>query len=277
MPNSKPKSMLFASPSVHKMSDLRYTMPLEGRSIPVTSLSLFRFDGVLPRVAVVALMGLSRLQMGRERRVQFWQLCGSGTDQGFTPKPNWGVWGILAVWADEATARQGIIDSPVWARWRKAAAEDWTVFLRPMSSRGAWSGVNPFLPGAPDDTDVPDAAPLGLAALTRATLRPARALRFWNRVPDISAAIGADPNVTFKIGIGEMPILHQATFSIWPDAAAMARFARGNGPHGAAIRAVREGNWFAEELYARFAVMGTAGTWGGGDPLARPKTEKDIA
>lgn len=245
---------------------------MEGEPIPVASLSLFRFDGVLSRASVVAGMGLSRFQMRQERRTLFWKLCGSGTGEGFTPRPNWGVWGILAVWADEASARAGIHDSPVWTRWRKAATEDWTVFLHPVSARGSWSGVNPFLPDGP--------APLhhqGLASLTRATLRPSRALRFWNRVPDISASIGADPNVAFKIGIGEMPLLHQATFSIWPDAEAMARFARGNGPHGQAIRAVREGDWFAEELYARFAVLGTEGLWGGADPLARMTSRKDAA
>ena len=68
--------------------------------------------------------------------------------------------------------------------------------------------------------------------------------------------------------IGEVPMLHQVTFSIWPDAASMANFARGDGPHGRAIRAVREGGWFNEELYARFRLIGTAGTWGGRDPVA---------
>jgi len=220
---------------------------------------------------VIALMPLSRLQMARECRLRFWKLCGTGTDQGFTPNPNWGVWAILAVWPDEETARQGTWDSPVWARWRRSAAEDWTVFLRPTAARGSWSGVNPFV------VDTAPGTQPGIAALTRATLRPSRALRFWNRVPDISAAIGADPDVTFKIGIGEVPVLHQATFSIWPDADAMARFARGSGPHGQAIRAVREGNWFSEELYARFSILGSAGKWGGGDPLARLKTRKDAA
>jgi spheroidene monooxygenase len=46
----------------------------------------------------------------------------------------------------------------------------------------------------------------------------------------------------------------------------MARFSRGC-PHAEAVRAVREGDWFAEELYARFHVTGTAGTWGGACPL----------
>ena len=82
--------------------------------------------------------------------------------------------------------------------------------------------------------------------------------------------IGSDPNVAFKIGIGEVPLLHQVTFSIWPNEKAMAGFAR-TGPHADAIRAVRAENWFSEELYARFTVQSDVGTWNGTPPLAHLK------
>ncbi|MES2844100.1 MAG: spheroidene monooxygenase [Pseudomonadota bacterium] len=205
-------------------------------------------------------MALARLTLRREPDALFWKLCGSGTGEGFTPKPNWGVWAILAVWPDEATARARITANPVWQRWRSHARESWTVYLDALSARGVWAGVNPFGEGL-----VGGNGPL--AVLTRATVKPSRAMRFWNRVPDISAAIGADPNVTFKIGIGEVPLLHQVTFSIWPDTDSMAAFARGDCPHGRAIRAVRDGNWFREELYARFRVIGSEGRWNGANPL----------
>jgi len=218
-------------------------------------------------------MGAARLRLREERRASFWKLCGSGTGEGFTPRPNWAVWAIMAAWPDEAQARAAVQTSPVFARWRSKAAESWTLFLDPVSARGTWGGAAPFVPAA--NSPAPPGGPI--IALTRATVRPARALRFWNRVPDISATIGADPNVIFKIGIGEVPLLHQVTFSVWPDAASMARFARGNGPHGQAIAAVRTGDWFAEELYARFSLLGTVGSWEGGDPLSRPRPEKDAA
>ena len=90
-------------------------------------------------------------------------------------------------------------------------------------------------------------------------------------------SIGSNPDVLFKIGIGEVPLLHQVTFSIWPDAASMAAFARAGGPHANAIKAVREGDWFAEELYARFRILGSQGLWGGVDPLAHRLTEREAA
>ena len=226
----------------------------------IVTLSLFRFDRTRDRLWAFAMMGAARWPLSRIPDIGFWKLCGSGTGEGFTPIPNWGVYAILATWPDEATARKHIETASIFKRYRARAAESWTVFLQPTSARGEWSGVAPF--------DVAPGEPRGpLAALTRATIKPSIAAQFWKRVPDISTVIGSDPNVAFKIGIGEVPLLHQVTFSIWPDAARMAGFAR-TGHHAEAIRAVRENHWFREELYARFAVKSDHGTWNGVSPLA---------
>lgn len=230
-------------------------------AIQTVTLSLFRFDGLADRLWAFAMMGLARWHLSRVPELQFWKLCGSGTGEGFTPRPNTGVYAILCVWPDRASAERGLADTPILQRYQTRSSETWTVFLSPVSARGAWSGVAPFeavaaLPNGP------------LAALTRASLRPGILLRFWGRVPDISKVIGADPNVAFKIGIGEVPLLHQVTFSIWPDTETMAAFARDKaGPHAKAIRAVREGGWFREELYARFRILGDTGSWNGESPL----------
>ena len=227
----------------------------------IVTLSFFRFAGPLARAWALVMMGGARLPLSRTPDIGFWKLCGSGSGEGFTPVPNTAVYAILATWPDIATAKART-STGVFARYMGRAAENWTVFLQTQSSRGQWSGKEPF---APDAT----ATPGPLAALTRATIKPRILARFWGRVPNISAKIGADSNVMFKIGIGEVPMLHQVTFSIWPSEAAMAAFAR-TGPHAEAIRAVRDEGWFAEELYARFAVHSDAGRWNGTSPLARP-------
>ena len=226
------------------------------------SLSFFRFGGAISRLWALTQMGTARFAMQQTPDIGFWKLCGSGTGEGFTPIPNTAVYAILATWPDAATARARVAEGTVWRRWRRNARESWTVFLTPTTSRGHWSGVAPFTP----DTLQPQGP--ALAALTRATIKPMVAARFWRRVPDISARIGADTKVVFKIGIGEVPLLHQVTFSIWPSEAAMAAFAR-TGPHAEAIRAVRDEGWFREELYARFAVHSDMGSWNGTSPLTR--------
>ncbi len=257
----------FTSQTLQKYVRLGLHFQPGGGAIPIATLSLFRFSGLMNRAFVISQMALARFDLARAasggQQPLFWKLCGSGTGEGFTPKPNWGVWTILAVWPDEFAAREGVAAMPVWQRWRARAAEDWHLILQPVAARGSWSGVNPFLPD-------PGTRPQGgkVAVLTRATLRPRHALQFWKRVPKISDAIGRNPDVDFKIGIGEMPFLHQVTFSVWPDAPAMSRFAHADGPHACAVRDVRAGDWFAEELYARFRLLGTIGSWGGRDPIA---------
>lgn len=220
------------------------------------TLSLYRFGTVQDRLWAFAQMGPARFAISRVPGIEFFKLCGSGTGEGFTPIPNTSVYGILATWSDIDAARTALADAPVFRRYARHAVENCTWFLNARSARGKWAGDAPF--------DAAGELPKGpIAALTRATIKPKIMLKFWGRVPAISDVIGADPNVIFKIGVGELPWLHQVTFSVWPDTSSMDQFARTSGPHGLAIRAVREGNWFSEELYARFAIDAVAGSWEG--------------
>jgi spheroidene monooxygenase len=225
----------------------------------VVSLTFYRFDSVMARTWAFVMMGMARPQLARIPGIGFWKLCGSGAGEGFDLKPNINVFAILATWTDLETAKTAHATHSLFARYRKRAAESWTVYLNTDSVRGAWSGQEPFTA-----SQAPQTGPL--AVLTRASVKPRTMARFWGRVPNISNVIGQDPNVLFKIGIGDVPWLQQVTFSIWPDAARMANFAR-TGPHAEAIRAVRDEGWFREELYARFTLLHDEGTWGGTSPL----------
>lgn len=257
--SSLPDNSQRALPTAPKGCQTRLTDRTGGPAIQTVSLSVFRFDRRRDRLWALGQMALARRDFAAMDGCSFWKLCGSGTGEGFTPRPNTAVWAILAVWNDPCTARDRVAQAPVFDRWRDRAGTDLTLFLSPVSATGAWSGREPFHPGP--------SGPGPLAALTRARIRGRHLRRFWGRVPDISERIGADPNVLFKIGIGEVPWRNQITFSVWPDAEAMARFAR-TGPHAEAIRAVRENGWFSEELYARFRVTGESGAWDGIPRLA---------
>ncbi|PRY93256.1 spheroidene monooxygenase [Hasllibacter halocynthiae] len=225
------------------------------------TLSLHRFGlGRLPWV--LAQMGAARWPLLHVPGLAFFKLCGSGSGHGFAPRPNPRVWAILCAWDDAADADRALARPP-FTRWRAAARESALLRMTPTSVRGLWSGRPPFAAGP-----APGGAPL--AVLTRATIR-ARGLRgFWARQRAIAPGI-PDAGILLKAGLGEMPWLHQITFSVWPDGAAMRRFAR-SGRHAEAIGAVRRNGWFAEELYARLALTAASGTWEGRDlaDLAAP-------
>lgn len=234
------------------------------------TLSLYRFSSVSARLWAFAQMATARFALKAIPEIGFFKLCGSGTGEGFTPVPNTEVYAILAVWPDHDTARRVFDTARVFQRYDAKASEAMTLFLTTQTSRGEWAGQTPFTAQG-----ITFNGPI--AALTRATIRPKILLRFWGRVPAISTVIGQDPNVMFKIGIGELPWLHQVTFSIWPDTESMAQFARADGPHAQAIRAVRDEGWFSEELYARFRLDGAEGQWAGQTALLQDIETKDIA
>ena len=74
-----------------------------------------------------------------------------------------------------------------------------------------------------------------MAALTRASIRPLQALRFWRRSPPAEGALERAEGCLLAVGLGEAPLLRQATFSVWENQAAMDAYAR-SGAHQEAIR-----------------------------------------
>jgi hypothetical protein len=113
---------------------------------------------------------------------------------------------------------------------------------------------------------VPGAAPHragAVAAITRARLVPSRALRFWRATPPVVAGLHAAPGLLLSFGIGEAPVGLQGTFSVWESPAALRGFAYGGAAHVEAIRRTRQERWYAEELFARFAVNAVDGTYCG--------------
>ena len=203
-------------------------------------------------------MLFAKFHLNRIEGLEFYKLFGSGSGEGFTPIQNTRVYAILAVWDNAKRAQTGG-ESIIFKRYKKKSSENWSLNLRTTSVRGQWSAQSPFTSGG--NKNLKSKSPV--VVLTRATIKPKILLKFFSHVPNISQVIGDDPNVIFKIGLAEVPFLHQVTFSIWPDTASMIKFAHKEGPHKKAIDDVRKYDWFSEELYARFCITGSSGLWEG--------------
>ncbi|WP_240731702.1 hypothetical protein [Hymenobacter radiodurans] len=103
--------------------------------------------------------------------------------------------------------------------------------------------------------------------LTRASIRWWKTPRFWKYVAPTSAAIAGAQGVLAAVGLGELPVVRQATFSVWESAQAMQQYAYRDEKHKEVIRLTRQEKWYGEELFARFRVLSSEGTWGGKNPL----------
>lgn len=192
---------------------------------------------------------------GRVPGLRFAKVLGSGHEGGFGLRPSASRLGMFLVFDDEAAAEAFLDRSPQMAAWRAHAGELCTARLRTTSARGSWDGQ-----GLAVTAEADPQAPV--AVLTRASIRPGRALAFWRQSPPSEAALRQAPGCRLSVGLGEAPLLRQATFSIWDDVACMQAYARGSA-HGAAARAAYDGRCFSETLFARFVPERLQGRWKG--------------
>ena len=240
-------------------------MPTPPVTEPVPALVTLHLWRVPRRAVPAAVLRMAR-DRGAVRRtpgVRFAKMLGTGDGRTFTARDADPLrWGLLATWTDAAAARAFDDASPVAAGWRRLAEETYRLDLRPVVSRGRWSGRSPF----GDPTPVREDGPV--AAITRARLSPTRAARFWSAVPPVSTELHRSPGLRAAVGIGEAPVGLQGTFSLWESSTALRDFAHRSAAHVDVVGRTEQEGWYAEELCARFAGLGTAGTLDGRDPLA---------
>ena len=115
-----------------------------------------------------------------------------------------------------------------------------------------------------------------IAALTRASIRISKASAFWSKAPAAQNSLAQHPGCLLAIGLGEAPLLRQATFSVWESAASMDAYAR-TGSHLEAIKAAGAGRYFSEDMFVRFRPLAAFGTWRGKTLNLAPASAGDLA
>jgi hypothetical protein len=211
-------------------------------------------------------MALGRRPLRTVPGLRFARLLGTSHGRTFTATDADPLhWALLSCWDSPAQAatfeRSGYASG-----WDARSDERLRLELLPLSSTGHWSRMQPFGPehqaastaGTTDTKDTKDTTG-PCAILTRARLVPSKAMTFRRAVPPVAAGLRCASGLRLARGIGEVPIGLQATFSVWDDLAAAKKFAYGNVAHRDVVRRTAEVGWYAEQLFARFAVIGASG------------------
>jgi hypothetical protein len=208
-------------------------------------------------------MGLDRPELRRTPGLQFWRLLGCARGPAFGP---WDArrYALFTVWEAPAALDAFEARSAIMAAYRRAADEIWTVRLAPLRWHGAWGGADPFAGARPAGDSY--AGPW--AILTRASLRPRHLAAFVRAAGPVSARLPGQPGLIASIGLGEAPLIYQATFSLWADLPGVQRFAYHENQHAGVVRRTRAEGWYREDLFARFRPLAAYGSWNGADPLA---------
>jgi hypothetical protein len=201
------------------------------------------------------------------------KVLGSGYEGGFGLRPSLHRQGLWLGFDGDAAALAFAIRSPWVAAYRERASEFACIVATVTQAKGRWGGHG-FMPTpvqgthcqGQDAATLPQAAQAAgtapVLALTRASIRPSKVLAFWRMQPAAERQLQSSPGCRLAVGLGEAPLLRQATVSLWDSAAAMDAYAR-SGAHQAAIAAAYRGGFFSESMFLRMRPLHLSGQWKG--------------
>ncbi len=228
----------------------------------ITTITLFRYTSLKAKIWAFGMMLFAHPPLKKVEGLQFYRLWGSGKRQ-FSPFPDWSIYALLQVWEGEEYANRFFETSRLMKKYHRRADELWSLYLKNKSSRGEWSGKNPFKKHQNLDEENPF-----VVAITRATIKTRLLYRFWKYVPESQKQMQQNKGLIYTKGFGEVPIKQMATFSVWKDKKYLDAFAYQSSPHVKAIGYTRDLKWYSEELFSRFQPFKSVGTWNGKNPLS---------
>ena len=231
-------------------------------NFPVVAFTLAHYPEAGSLAAMVHL-GLDRWPLAHTSGLRFWRLFGVGKGRVFDPRADLQRTALLTVWDSARSLEQFEHSSRVMRSMQERADELWTVHMRPVSWHGRWHGRDPFAGISP--ASAPVTGPWVI--LTRASLRLSKVSAFLKAVPAVSQHLLQQTDFIDSVGVGEAPLLYQATLSLWHTLPAVTSFAYGPAVHSDVIRRTRREHWYREELFARFRPIHSQGTWNGINPL----------
>jgi hypothetical protein len=202
-------------------------------------------------------MALFHLPLFLNRDIAFYKLMGTGKNGSFDIWPDLSQWSVMVFYKKEKYSTtdfqkltQKLLGGFIFTWLRLFKANTRFFHLEPYAGHGTWDKRS-FIAQrkTPEETDGK------IAVLTRATISIKGLIPFWKAVPSTSLHLNQHPGFVYSIGIGEVPLIKQATFSIWETEAEMKSYAYKMRAHQEVIRRTRTEKWYDEEMFLRFKLL----------------------
>lgn len=221
-----------------------------------TMLFVTRYKSICIPFAFIS-MAIFHIPLFLNKRVRFYKLMGSGKNGTFDIHPDFNQWALMVFFEEKEVDKVDLnkLSSDILGNiilgWWKIFKVDVRVFLlEPYNGHGTWDGKNLLNPSI----KIPE--PIGkIAVLTRATIRLSKLKSFWSSVPMAAEGLEKNKGFLYSVGIGEVPFIKQATFSIWESVNDMKAFAYKKVAHQDIIKRTRKESWYSEEMFLRFRVI----------------------
>ena len=193
-------------------------------------------------------MALFRIPLFFNKKLHFFKLMGTGKNGTFDKVPDLSQWSILVTYTSNLTLEAQFGNFIL--KWFDLFCQKQTIYeLQPIEGHGLWDKKKVF-GDFPATTEYEGE----IAVLTRATIRLRKLRYFWQNVAPIASQMITAEGFITSYGVGEIPWIKQATFSIWESKAMMKKFAYRMPEHKAVIKKTRKQNWYSEDMFTRFVI-----------------------
>jgi hypothetical protein len=217
----------------------------------------FAFFGILS-------MALFRWPLWLNQKISFYKLMGCGKNGAFDIHPDWQQWCIMVVYKEDEKEHSKLIMAdditpllPVFIKQYHSLfnCEVFSLLLQPIEGHGTWNNKTCF-GQLPKQTEYEGL----IGVLTRADIRYNKLKRFWSHVDAVALQMNTAKGFITSVGMGELPWIKGATFSIWKSKAAMKQFAYGMKTHADVVVKTKKENWYSEEMFVRFIPLKSWGS-----------------
>jgi hypothetical protein len=230
---------------------------------PITQIIMMRYRWYTVPFAFIS-MALFHLPFRLNKNILFYKLMGSGRNGTFDKTPDFMQWCILLTLPEahfnslpqnHNNFLKQLLGGFIYNWLKLFTKEQLVLSLATLKTHGQWDEKEPFGQTLKNHSyDGP------ICVMTRATIRLNRFSNFWKHVDGVAKTLNAYPDFITSFGVGEIPWIKQATFSVWKSETAMMDFAYKQREHAQVVQKTKKENWYSEDLFCRFIPLRSSGT-----------------
>ena len=180
--------------------------------------------------------------------LKFIKLFGTGSNEGFSLIPDFSSYVIISSWKNDHYRKKFIDENNIINEIISRSSKRVEIKIDPYNFTGSWNGINPF-------KNISSYSGGKIIVLTRARVKLNKLMNFLVNTYLAAKSIKSQDGAEFYKGIGELPIIEQATISIWMSVQSMRDYAYSDKIHLKIINKARKDKWYSEELFVRSNIL----------------------
>ena len=180
--------------------------------------------------------------------LKFIKLLGTGSKDGFSVIPDFSSYVMITSWENDDFRKKFIDENKLFQEIINKSSKRIEIKIDPYNYIGSWNGINPFKNKSLYKEGK-------IIVLTRARVKLNKLINFFISTSSAAKSINSRKGAEYYKGVGELPIIEQATISIWRSEQSMKDYAYLDKNHLKIIHKARKNNWYSEELFVRSNII----------------------